>query len=112
MRKALSTVFAVIAFAMPVSAEQVAVTPRQDAHRVTQRQLPRANPYAKLFVTEDALKKALAEKTARLPAKSRVVCGMTVIEADPSIDPKIAATLPQDDKTRYTIRAVDPPICR
>jgi hypothetical protein len=43
-------------------------------------------------------------------AKPRVVCGMTLIPADPKVDPKMVIE-PKADQTRYTIRAIDPPIC-
>ena len=36
---------------------------------------------------------------------------MTMIEADPSFDQKMKVTPPKDPNVRYTIRAVDPPIC-
>jgi hypothetical protein len=39
-----------------------------------------------------------------------VVCGMTVIPADPSIDPGIRFTPPKDTTT-FTIRAVQPELC-
>ena len=74
----------------------------------------RSNPYAKLFDTRQALQQALQDKSASLtPApKRRVVCGMTVIEVGPEVDPKMAITPPKDPKTRYTMRGVEPPICK
>ena len=43
--------------------------------------------------------------------KPEIKCGMTMIPADPNIDPQIAISrLP--DGTRFTIRAIEPPICR
>lgn len=50
---------------------------------------------------------------ARRAAEGRpkVVCGMTIIPADPTIDPGIAAELP-NTSMRFTIRAVEPPTCR
>jgi hypothetical protein len=44
-------------------------------------------------------------------AKPKVLCGMTVIPADPSIDPKFTIA-PPDRQTKYTIRAIEPPICK
>lgn len=74
---------------------------------------PRQNPYSRLFQARELLKQALEEKRQQQSApKSRVVCGMTVIEANPSIDPKMAVEIPKDNKTRHTIRAVEPPICK
>ena len=44
-------------------------------------------------------------------AKPSVVCGMTVIPADPKIDPKIAMK-PTDTGTRYTLKVVEPTVCQ
>ena len=86
--------------AAPALADQKAPTPRQ-------------NPYSRLFQAREMLKQALDEKRVQPGTpKSRIVCGMTVIEVGPELDPKIAVTTPKDDKTRYTIRAVEPPICK
>ena len=73
----------------------------------------RQNPYSRLFQARELLKQAIEEKRQQpgVP-KSRVVCGMTVIEANPSSDPRMAVEVPKDNKTRYTIRAVEPPICK
>jgi hypothetical protein len=56
------------------------------------------------------------EKVANLPPdlKPRVVCGMTLIPAPPTVDPKIA--LPEQTEkpknpTTYTIRPVQPSTC-
>ncbi len=53
---------------------------------------------------------------ANLPSdlKPRVVCGMTLIPAPPSVDPKIATPEPPEkpkNPTTYTIRPVQPSIC-
>jgi hypothetical protein len=75
---------------------------------------PRAgkNPYGRLFEPQPV--RVAPVQASRTPAddlKPRVVCGMTVIPADPSIDPKIRIKR-EDSQTRYTIRAVPPPICK
>jgi hypothetical protein len=47
---------------------------------------------------------------ARLDAeRTRVACGMTVIPAQPSVDPKSIKRAPDDKK--YTMRVVPPPMC-
>ena len=43
--------------------------------------------------------------------KPKVVCGMTLIPADAAIDPKMLIAPKNNDPLKYTIRAVDPPIC-
>jgi hypothetical protein len=63
------------------------------------------NPYSKLF------------QPAPLPAakteapKPRVVCGMTVVPADPRLDARMLVEMKKKD-TRYTMRVIPPPICR
>lgn len=42
--------------------------------------------------------------------KPRVVCGLTVIAADPTIDPKIRMPIP-DDGVDFKIRRLRPPLC-
>ena len=71
------------------------------------------NPYSNLFTTA----RQLASQAARVPpaagvaGKPEIKCGMTMIPADPNIDPKIAISrLP--DGTRFTIRAIEPSVCR
>ena len=53
------------------------------------------------------------ESHQTLPNKkpeTRIVCGMVVIEADPSIDPKILVPPPADPGTSK-IRRIVPPVC-
>jgi hypothetical protein len=85
-------------------------------HSVNAQDKGRANPYSKLFEVTDLKKsvsQALSAQQARQPKSTqpKVVCGMIVIPADLSIDPKIRAELPKTD-TQYTIRAVPPPVCK
>ena len=44
-------------------------------------------------------------------AKASVVCGMTVIQADPKVDPKMRIHVP-DRGVVFTMRAVPPTICK
>jgi hypothetical protein len=72
----------------------------------------RVDPYAKLFQQPALERVARAQHLvagAVDAAKPRVVCGMTLIPA-PNVDPKMVIE-PRTDSTRYTIRAIDPPIC-
>ena len=112
MRRILLLLLPIMAGAIPGYAEQAAVNPQLHARFGALRQS--GTPYARLFEAREALNKALPEKTAALPSapKRTVVCGMTVIEATPSLDPQIGVTPLKDQKTRFTIRAVEPPICR
>jgi hypothetical protein len=70
------------------------------------------NPYRRLFEARQGLEAALQQQVKTVPVpKRKVVCGMTVIEADPSIDPRMAVTPPAKGNAEHTIRAIDPPHC-
>ena len=114
MRNTLLLALTVATVAVPVLAEQAPSTPPAGIQLGASRPAQAATPYARLFETQEALKKALQEKSAGLASapKSKIVCGMTVIEVGPALDPKMAVTPPKDSKTRFTIRAIDPPICK
>jgi hypothetical protein len=47
----------------------------------------------------------------RLAPKPTVVCGLTLIPADPKTDPAIRHDVPEDGP-RFSIRSVDPHLCR
>jgi len=74
----------------------------------------RRDPYGRLFeapvLTPTTPVRGLS---APLPGtgQPRVVCGMTLIPIDPSVDPKIYVE-PRRSDTRFTIRAIPPPVCR
>jgi hypothetical protein len=70
--------------------------------------LPGGKAFGQLFeqAQEHAARRALAnQKHGR-----KIVCGMVVIEADPSIDPKILMPPPVDSGTAK-IRRIVPPTC-
>jgi len=69
---------------------------------------PVEKAFSKLFqqAQERAARQALAD---RKPGR-KVVCGMVVIEADSSIDPKILVPPPADPGTSK-IRRIVPPVC-
>ena len=46
-----------------------------------------------------------------LVPKPTVVCGLTLIPADPKVDPAIRHDVPEDGP-RFLIRSVDPKLCR
>ncbi len=73
----------------------------------------KSNPYSGLFQPAPLVKPSERSQAAQpsTPATPKVVCGMTVFPADPSIDPKFTIT-PPDRKTKYTMRAIDPAICK
>jgi hypothetical protein len=67
----------------------------------------RKNPYSRLFKPGE-VQVPLRQPA---PAKPEVKCGMTVVPVDPSGYPGIV--VPQEPRsTKFTIRAIDPTICR
>ncbi len=72
----------------------------------------RRDPYRQLFQPEDKKTPPSAPSPSVDRPQPRVVCGMTIVPADPTIDPKIAVKPRPDDTTRYAIRGITPPICK
>lgn len=84
--------------------------------RSPRSQESRANPYGKLFEpniprSSGDPRSPVSSPPATEAGSPKVVCGMTLIPADPAIDPGIAVELP-NTSMRFTIRAVEPPTCR
>jgi hypothetical protein len=74
----------------------------------------RVNPYGRLFEPPDLRATTpVPQFSAPRPETSRprIVCGMTMIPIDPNVDPKIHVR-PRQSDTRYTIRAIPPPVCK
>ena len=101
------------ASAAALSADQTPIAPAANAKLGALRQPGRADVYRSLFETREALGRALQDQSrnAVTAPKRTIVCGMTVIEVGPELDPGMAAPTPKDDSVRYTIRAVPPPVC-
>ena len=113
MRHALFISLTLLASAIPLSADQTSAAPRSTAPSGALL-LRQNNPYAKLFEAREAVKPAQQQvaQAAQAAPKKKTVCGMTIIEADPLFDQKMKVTPPKDPHVRYTIRAVEPPICK
>ena len=111
MRTALIVSMGLFIGVLPVSAGQASVNPQATSRLGALRPAQRANPYAKLFEAREALKQAVRSEAQKFEPKSKVVCGMTIIEADPYFDQKMKVTPPKDGNVRYVIRAVDPAVC-
>lgn len=109
MRNALFISLTLLACAIPANADQPTSTP-QSAAQFGARRPSQNNPYARLFDLREDLKQAQQDAAKDTP-KKHVVCGMTIIEADPFFDQKMKVTPPKDANVRYTIRAVDPAVC-
>ena len=99
-RSYFSTIFASDVFASPAPVAQSGWQPHK------------SNPYSGLFQPAPLVKPGEPAQLAQPSAvKPKVVCGMTVILADPSIDPKFAIT-PPDRATKYTMRSIEPAVCK
>jgi hypothetical protein len=94
-------------------------TPKVDLSQVdpnsAQPTPPGEKPFGKLFGQEDqrAQLEAMAklrEAVASREAKSKIVCGMVVIEADPGVDPKFVHR-PTGDTSGMKIRRIQPNVC-
>ena len=68
-----------------------------------------APPFAKLFRPQSSTLLKPAPRRSRPTAK--VVCGMTIVPVDSSLDPKIKHPLPSG-RTKFTLRIHQPPVCR
>jgi hypothetical protein len=102
--------FALVAvvIAQPAFAQTSVAPPA--ASRLGALRPAQSNPYGKLFEARQlAPLRALASKTES--PKRTVVCGLTIVEGDPQIDPKIAVTK-TNEAVDYTIKKIDPPICK
>jgi hypothetical protein len=104
-------VVVMLAGVAPAFADQATPTPNPTARFGALR--PSQDPYKQLFAMQNNLSEALqsAQRSIDAPApKPKVVCGMTIIPADPKFDPKMAIER-KSDGTEYTMRTIDPPIC-
>lgn len=96
MRNAAIVVL-MLAVTVPAFADQSAINPKG---------------YKQLFQAQQAPKAAIAQEQAKAaPLKPKVVCGMMIVPADPTIDPKMRITPPQNPSLEYKIRVIEPPIC-
>jgi hypothetical protein len=91
--------------AAPVWAEQSMQTPRSSARFGVQRPA-QSDPFRKLFAPRMGFQPSI-ETPAATP---KVVCGTTMVPADPSIDPKMLFPR-KADGVDYKIRVLTPPIC-
>jgi len=53
----------------------------------------------------------LARHTASPIKQSRTVCGLTIWDIDPDLDPRMRLTPPQPPNVTYTIQKITPPLC-
>ena len=71
------------------------------------------SPYDSVFSEKLRLaKRLLREQARKLDAAPppRIVCGMTVIQADPTLDPKMVIRAPENGPDQKIVR-IEPPAC-
>ena len=111
MTKAFAVACVVAALAAGLSAEQAPIDPAANAKLAALRKAGPSNAYRKLFEVREGLGKTIEQAKSTAPAaKRKIVCGMTVIEVGPELDPKMAVTRSKNDVI-FSARAVPPPIC-
>jgi hypothetical protein len=105
---------AILAFVAVVQIGSASIAAQQPANGL----LPKANTFGNLFAPPSKppspqrfLFPTPAPSGVRLAPKPTVVCGLTLIPADPNVDPAIRHAVPEDG-ARFAIRSVDPKLCR
>jgi hypothetical protein len=66
-------------------------------------QAPTSKPYVVDWHAPPAAEPAAAPKPS-------IVCGMTVVRADPKVDPKIRVA-PKEDGVKYALKVAEPTVC-
>jgi hypothetical protein len=99
-----------VAGAQPFLAPQDSAPPEIVANPLAK---PSKDPYGKLFrlrqLPFDSPAVAPVQGSAALDM--RVVCGLTIVRADPAIDRGFAVKAP-DTTTEFKLRRIEPPVCR
>ena len=110
---------AIVAFVAVVHIGSTSIAAQQPANGLP----PNANPFGNVFAPSSkppSPPRFLFPTPAptlnrppdqRLAQKPTVVCGLTLIPADPNVDPGIRREVPEDGP-RFSIRSVDPQLCR
>ena len=111
MRNAAIVVI-MFAVTVPVFGDQSSISPKATVKFGALRKEQSKDPYKQLFDAQQALKAAVAQSQAKMaPLKPKIVCGMMIVPADPTIDPKMRITPPQNPNLEYKIRVVEPSNC-
>ena len=69
-------------------------------------------PNAPLMPSQSVTQTPRRPAQPAVPPAPTVVCGMTVMPANSKTDPAMVKTVTPSDTTRYSIRAVEPQVCR
>ena len=111
----MRTAFALVAFQLTLFASQPAAA--ASGAQAAVPPAPELKPFGGLFGQKPSPKPPSIDWNWRpstdqnAAAKDSVVCGMTVIQADPKVDPKMRVSVP-DRHVAFTMRGVQPTICK
>ncbi|MEO7271367.1 MAG: hypothetical protein ABIX28_14000 [Vicinamibacterales bacterium] len=131
-RAAVVVIVAAVSSSTPLSAVQRPPEPSADRERATPADRsatgagqPVGKSFKQLFTAQpptppdllhlqdrvrDRLRVLEAGATRMPPA--RTVCGLTVWDIDPNIDPRMRLNPPQPPNVTYTIQKITPPVCQ
>ena len=87
--------------------------PAVELQTTDQMSAPQRTPFSRLFMGPSAKVQPHPQDVREVevrPNSTRVVCGMTVIQADPRVDPRIALQVPENGQ-QHAIRRITPPVC-
>ena len=110
---------AIVAFVAVVHIGSSSLAAQQPANGLT----PRASSFGNLFAPKSKppspprflfptpTPTLTQHSDLHLAPQSTVVCGLTLIPGDPNVDPAIRHEVPEDGP-RFSIRSVDPKLCR
>jgi len=108
MRNAI-VVLLMLTAAQTAVAGQSLTAPRPTTRLGALRHAQRPDPYRKLFPTQ-SVTNVVESAVPKADTKPSVVCGMTIIPADPSLDPKMLFPR-KADGVDYKLRVITPPTC-
>ena len=110
---------AILAFVAVVHVESASIAGQQPTNGLP----PKASPFGNLFAPKSKPRSTprflfptptptlKQSPDVHLAPEPTVVCGLTLIPADPNVDPAIRHEVPEDGP-RFLIRSVDPKLCR
>lgn len=73
---------------------------------------PAKDPFKHIFVVPPAQDRGVWPGDRPTISQPRVVCGMTLVPANPEVDPKMPIAREADPNREYKIRTIPPRICR
>jgi len=122
----LALVTALASPALAVEPQQSSPDPRQSAAdpSVPTPEKPVSKPVRGLFLVQPATpsdplhlqdrvrdRLRFFEAGASRVSPPRTVCGLTIWNVDPNLDPRMRLTPPQPPNVTYTIQKITPPVC-